>query len=93
MKIDDSTGKLPQLPPTAGRATVAKTEEAASPRRTDKVSLSAPGKTLGASDAAPIDLAKVEEVRAAIAEGRFAIDAGRIADQVIASNRELVSRG
>lgn len=93
MKIDDSTGKLPQLPPTAGRATVSKTEDSAPARRTDKVSLSAPGKTLGASDAPPIDMAKVEEVRAAIAEGRFHIDAEGIADRVISSNRELVGRG
>ncbi len=93
MKIDDSHGKLPQLPPTAGRATVSKTEDSAPARRTDKVSLSAPGKTLGTSDAPPIDMAKVDRVRAEIAEGRFHIDTQGIADSVTQSIRELMGRG
>ena len=43
--------------------------------------------------APPVDMAKVEEVRAAIAEGRFHIDTQGIADSVTQSIRELMSRG
>ncbi len=92
MKIDDSTGKLPPLPGPAGRNTVARAEGQTVEPASDKVSLSGSGKVLAGAAEAPIDLAKVEKVRAAIAEGNFTVDAERIADNVIASNRELLRR-
>ena len=92
MKIDDSTSKLPPLPPAGGRTTVSKTEASASERKTDKVSLSGSAKALSAPDHPPIDTAKVEQVRAAIASGSFKVHADKIADGVIASNRELLQR-
>ena len=92
MKIDDSTGKLPPLPPAGGRTTVSTTEAPAPARKTDKARLSGSAQTLSAADSPPIDAAKVEQVRAAIAAGDFKVDADRIADGVIASNRELLQR-
>ena len=92
MKIDDSTGKLPPLPPAGGRTSVSKTEATATPRKTDKVSLSGSAQALSAADQPPIDTAKVEQVRAAIAAGSFHVDADKIADGLIASNRELLQR-
>ncbi len=92
MKIDDSTGKLPPLPPAGGRTTVSTTEASAPARKTDKVSLSGSAQALSAADSPPIDAAKVEQVRAAIAAGDFKVNADRIADGVIASNRELLQR-
>ena len=92
MKIDDSTGKLPPLPPAGGRTTVSKTESPTSAGKTDKVSLSGSAQALSAPEQPPIDTAKVEQVRAAIASGSFKVDADKIADGVIASNRELLQR-
>ncbi len=92
MKIDDSTGKLPPLAPAGGRTSVAGSEASAPARKADKVSLSGPAKALSAADQPPIDSAKVDQVRAAIASGEFKVDADRIADGVIASNRELLQR-
>ncbi len=92
MKIDDSTGKLPPLPPAGGRTPVSTTEASALPRKTDKVSLSGSAQALSAAEQPPIDTAKVEQVRAAIAAGSFHVDADKIADGVIASNRELLQR-
>ena len=92
MKIDDSTGKLPPLPPAGGRTTVSKADTSAPAGKTDKVSLSGSAQALSTADQPPIDTAKVEQVRSAIASGSFKADADKIADGVIASNRELLHR-
>lgn len=90
MKIDDSTGKLP-LPPTAsGRASIARAEAQVPGKPADKVSLSGSGKALANPAEPPIDVAKVAQVRAAIADGSFRVDADRIADNVISASRELL---
>ncbi len=93
MKIDDSTGKLPLPPAVAGRSTASRTEAPAASKPADKVSLSGSGKALASTAEAPIDLAKVEQIRAAIADGSFRLDVDRIADGVIAASRELMRRG
>ncbi len=95
MKIDDASGKLPNLPTavsSGSRAVVGKTPESASSGKTDKVSLSGTLQSLSASGNAPVDTAKVDKVRAAIADGSFHADAERIADGLIAANRELLAR-
>ena len=92
MKIDDSTGKLPPLTSPGGRTTVSKSESPTAANKTDKVSLSGSAQALSANDQPPIDTAKVDRVRSAIAAGSFKADAGKIADGVIASNRELLHR-
>lgn len=40
-----------------------------------------------------VNLARVQEIRQAIAEGRFAINTSAIADRLISSARELVGNG
>jgi negative regulator of flagellin synthesis FlgM len=42
-------------------------------------------------NAAPFDAARVSEIKQAIAEGRFTINTGAIADRLIESARELVA--
>ncbi len=95
MKIDDAGSKLPSLPavtPSGTRATVGRTADSVAAGPQDKVSLSGTLQALSASSQAPIDLAKVEKIRAAIADGSFLADAGQIADGLIASTRELAAR-
>ncbi len=95
MKIDDTSGKLPTLPTavsSGGRAVVGRTDDNAASGKTDKVSLSGTLRSLSASADAPIDTAKVDQVRAAIANGSFRVDADRIADRLISSHRELMVR-
>lgn len=46
-----------------------------------------------AADASPVNSAKVAEIRKAIAEGRFTINAEAIAGRLIDSARELVAAG
>ena len=41
---------------------------------------------------APIDAAKVSEVRSAISEGRYQVNAGAIADKLLASAADLAGR-
>ncbi len=95
MKIDDAGSKLPPLPaatPAGTRAAVGRTGDSAAAGPKDKVSLSDTLQALSASSQAPIDLAKVEKIRAAIVDGSFLADAGQTADGLIASTRELAAR-
>jgi flagellar biosynthesis anti-sigma factor FlgM len=41
----------------------------------------------------PFDEKKVEEVRRAIQEGRFPVDARKVADQLLADTRDLLGGG
>jgi negative regulator of flagellin synthesis FlgM len=67
------------------------TDPVAEPAAIDKVSLSSQRQAaVGASPGIPFDDKKVEEVRRAIAEGRFPVDAKKVADQLIADARELL---
>jgi negative regulator of flagellin synthesis FlgM len=55
------------------------------------VSLSGGRETLaGAPQGVPFDDAKVEALRRAIAEGRFPVDAKRVAEQLLGEARELL---
>ncbi len=45
----------------------------------------------GGDDAPPVNAARVAEIRQAIAEGRFTIDSGVIADRLIATAQELLA--
>lgn len=61
-----------------------------SPPAVDRVSLSGSGSSvLGAAATLPFDDRKVAEVRQMIAEGRFPVDAKRIAEQLLADSRDL----
>lgn len=89
MKIDSNL--KPVAPPSAG-GVKAKPAGGAAAALGDAVSLSAVAGDLQSGTAeAPIDGARVAEIRQAIADGRFTINAGAIADNLIATARELVS--
>ncbi len=95
MKIDDAGSKLPNLPAlnqAGNRAAVGRTGDSTVAGPQDKVSLSGTLQALSAASQAPIDAAKVDKIRAAIADGSFHADAGRIADGMIESTRELAAR-
>ncbi len=58
----------------------------------DNVQLSAVSTQLLASNSEPaFDAARVAEIKQAIAEGRFSIDSGAIADRLIASAKEFIA--
>lgn len=85
MKIDTAT---PQLkPPTSG-------PPAAKPAKTaavgDQVQLSGVAHLEG-NEAPPIDSARVQEIKAAIAEGRFRINPEAIAERLIGTAQELIA--
>ena len=57
----------------------------------DDVQLSILSAKLASGDDAPVfDSGRVSEIKQAIADGRFTINAGAIADRLIASAKELV---
>jgi negative regulator of flagellin synthesis FlgM len=72
--------------PTAKAAPKATAESAG----TSDVRLSSASTSLAAQDP-EVNLARVQEIRQAIAEGRFEINASAIADRLISSARELVN--
>lgn len=89
MKIDSlkSLEIGPSGKPTA--KPVAKAEQATEGRSVSDVRLSAASAALTAQDPA-VDMARVQEIRQAIAEGRFEINAAAIADRLISTARELL---
>ena len=87
MKIESST-KTPGSP-------LIKETRSSAPGKTsstnEDVHLSGLSTQLRASgDEQPFDAARVSEIKQAIAQGRFTINAGAIADHLIASAKELV---
>jgi len=87
MKIDNSTK-------SAGAALLKETRahgsKAASPAG-DDVKLSPLSAQLVAGDEQPFDAARISEIKQAIANGGFTINAGAIADRLISSAKELVN--
>lgn len=68
------------------------TEPVATPREVDRVSLSGMPPRMGSDGmAVPYDDKKVEEVRRAIQEGRFPVDAKKVADSLLADARDLIN--
>ena len=91
MKIESST-----KPPVAG-APLVKEAAGHSTSKTvtathDEVQLSVLAAQLSASDDEhAFDAGRVSEIKQAIAEGRFTINTGAIADRLLASARDLVN--
>ncbi len=82
---DPALRPAPQAGSAAGVAAVAKT------RSTDQVDLSAAGAQIGALDSTPdFDSAKVDAIRQAIRDGKFTVNAGAIADRLIADATSLL---
>lgn len=99
MKIDNSVSKT-TLSPSGERKVVrtpAPRAEAGLPTASsDEVRLSsasqlqAMGSSLGAGQ--PVDSAKVEAIKQAISEGRFQVNPEKIADRLLNSVQELLTR-
>lgn len=87
MKID-SNYKPPIL---GGTEAPARRSIAANPGNSAEVTLSDTAAHLAASDDSEfVDSARIQEIKAAISQGRFQINAGAIADRLIVSARELI---
>ena len=87
MKIE-SSNKTASTPLTTRAQSTGK---ASSAGKDDDVQLSALSTQLSAvDDEQSFDAARVSEIKQAIADGRFTINAGAIADRLIASARQLV---
>ena len=97
MKIDDAAKKAPGLGVVANQSRASRSTEktGAAKTSTDTVSLSSQA-LAGASNAnAVFDVSKVREIQDAIASGRFQVDAGKVADGLIDTVKDLIrpSRG
>ena len=87
MKIEQSTKPPGAQPIKEARGAPAKKTEDAS----DEVELSHLASQLAASDSdLPFDVARVAEIKQAIAGGKFSINASAIADRLIVSAKELL---
>lgn len=85
MKIDSSNFKAPPLRPTnSAQKPPAQNQPSAA------VSLSQTGQMPQAESKPPVDSAKIQEIKTAIAEGRFKINPEAIADSLIETARDLV---
>jgi len=87
MKIEQSTKLNTAQLVKDSRSTSAKKTGSAS----DDVQLSSLASQLAASESeSAFDTSRVEEIKQAITDGKFSINAGAIADRLIASAKELV---
>lgn len=86
MKIDNLYKSV--TPPVAQRNTPAKSAATAQ----EAVSLSPLAGQVQESESAPVNSARIQEIRQAITEGRFQINSEAIADRLIATARDLVNK-
>lgn len=97
MKIDNSTKSITGGPSLedSGRFARKPPDDAAAPPPGERVQLSALSAQLqsiqrGFADTPAVDAARVAELKAAIANGHFRIDADKIADRLLETVRELI---
>jgi negative regulator of flagellin synthesis FlgM len=90
--------KLPRAGSGTGSGTptgsaTAPESSAAAPQGTDQVKLTDSARALQEAarlaDASPIDAGRVEQVRQALADGSYKIDAGKIAERLLAMDQQL----
>jgi flagellar biosynthesis anti-sigma factor FlgM len=105
MNTTISNNGLPKLPQAAGQAgNSAAPESSASAagagapaaKADDQLKLTDSAKALqqaARTDATQVDTQRVERVRQALADGSYKVDAGRIADRMIAMERQLGGTG
>ena len=100
MKIDDAAKKSPGLGVVTTQTRSGRNTEktgSAKGAATDTVSLSSQSQALSgvSSDSAVFDVSRVQEIKDAIASGRFQVDAGKVADGLIDTVKDLIrpSRG
>jgi negative regulator of flagellin synthesis FlgM len=87
MKIDNSF--KPTATGLASKPALA--QGASSSPAQDAVSLSQVAGSLQASERPPVNTARIQEIKAAISEGRFKINPEAIADRLIESARDLLN--
>ncbi|MFL6717339.1 MAG: flagellar biosynthesis anti-sigma factor FlgM [Burkholderiaceae bacterium] len=97
MKINDSGSiKKPAATSVAATQTSAgkgAEKAAATAAATDSVRLSSQAKALSSTSSAGVfDAKKVEEIKAAIANGSFQVDASKVADGLIDSVKDLMNQ-
>lgn len=100
MKIGQTPEPKPGVVPPAKRpgpeteaAAQAKTAARATPAAGASVTVSTLGRTLEATRqaaASDVDQAKVEQIRSAIADGSYQVDAEAIADKMLANAEEML---
>lgn len=91
MKIDNTTKPF-AAPTNSSVKSKPASENSTKTASSDDVRLSALAEQFQSGDAAPpFDSAKVQEIKQAIAEGRFTINAGAIAGSLLDSARDLIS--
>jgi negative regulator of flagellin synthesis FlgM len=91
VKIENSSNALSGSIGLARPSGTAKASVSSAASNTSDVRLSGASTELQASaEAPPIDSARISEIKQAISDGRFTINAGAIADRLIASARDLI---
>jgi negative regulator of flagellin synthesis FlgM len=92
MKIDSTTNRpiLGDAAKATARPAAGKSAAAGAAR--EAVQLSDASTRLASGSEPTVDMARVQEIRQAIAEGRFQINASAIADNLIATARDLVQQ-
>ncbi len=95
MKIENSGKSFAPTPAAEAKSRSPTNAPARTEGGADKVELSPLSAMLKKADSAmasapEVDQERVAEIRQAISEGRFKVDAGRIADGLIASVREML---
>lgn len=91
MKIDSSLKPVGTGTVSGSRAKAATAQTRSAGEGASEVKLSSASTQLaGASSGAPIDGARIAEIKLAIAEGRFSVNAEAIADSLISSARDLL---
>ncbi len=102
MKIDNSVNPLGGQPSTrrngAAKASPETSSSSASSAETSGLALSPLSARLqevsaGMANTPAVDTARVAQIKQAISEGRFQVDSGKIADGLIASVRQMLSKG
>ena len=97
MKINDSSSINKPAATTVGAAQTGANRAAdkagAVTAGADNVRLSSQAKSLSSTSTGGVfDTKKVEEIKAAIAGGQFQVDAGKIADGLIDSVRDMIQK-
>lgn len=88
MKIDNS---FKSVTPTVAPRVQPKTAQENASTVAEAVSLSPLAGTLQASEKAPVNSARVQEIKEAIAQGKFKINPEAIAEKLLDTARELVT--
>lgn len=96
MKIDNSVGSVGGLPSGESRPRPGKSSTPSAPASGEKVELSSLSARMQEVEAAlanvPVaDASRIAEIKQAMAEGRFQVDASKVADGLIESVKQMIA--